>query len=267
MDGYRSIKQLLSEADRLNEGLNWVDGRLELGDLSDDASALIPVKLGRNTKSLSTTKRIPYYKAYQFNKHFDKDTVNDAKYAIKSMDPSLVDPAALDYMINKAVMNFSQLVGGINSYDVILAPRSSGKLNKALLKALHAKMRRDVPIYTDALVKRAADNLVLDMDTLTHKFDDSARKNFYKKLDYAITASGELKIRLVPTRFRDLVLQMLKLDPSKEAEIISKIVGKRVLVVDDITTKGTTLFSASNLLLDLGAEEVHGFILLKSDKD
>lgn len=255
---------MLNESDLLGEGLNWENGKLVLGDPQYNKSALIPVKLGRNTKSLSTTKRIPYYKAYQFNKRADKSDITAAKYAIKKVDTSIISMDVLQYMINKSVLNFSQLVGGIDSYDLILSPRSSGKLNVLLIKALHAKMHRDVPIYSDSLIKRAADNLVLDTELLANKFNDKSSQAFYRMINSATNERGEFKIRLVPPIFRKIVLQMLKLDPSKEADILQHVVGKRVLVVDDITTEGTTLYSAYNLLKSFGAKEVHGFIFLKS---
>jgi len=236
------------------EGISVVNGELNFDWGKDSSQDVIPLKIQNYNKRVSTISKFPYYLAYRFPKTVPKESKDRVRELIKYLKtPKTKD---VELMVNKAVMQFNN-IDSLNSYDTVVLPQSSSVLLKLILSKIKPKLNQHVTITNQAIVKLHASEVTFKMDKF-EKLNDIQKKAFVK----AVMSKKNLdnfKMTNLHARQRSLIDQFLSLSNDFW---ISKIVNKKVLFIDDITTTGATVAAASKLLLDKGANKVMSFIFL-----
>lgn len=236
------------------EGIGLQDGELVFDWGKDSPTDIIPLKIQTYNKRVSTISKFPYYLAYRFPKTVPKESKDIARDLIKYL--KLNNTRDIQLMVNKAVLAFNK-VDKLSRFDTIILPKSSSKLLKLIISEIKPKLNPHVTITNEAIVKMHATEVTFKMDKF-EKLNDLQQKDFIKAV-LSKKNVDNFKMTNLHARQRGLIDQFLKLSSDFW---ITKIVGKNVLFIDDITTTGSTVAAASKLLLNKGANSVMTFIFL-----
>jgi len=227
-------------------------------DWSKDApDDLLNLKLQLYNKKLSSKNNVDVYYAYKLN-NVNKSIKSDLRNSIKYMD-SKISSNDIDLMLSKAVNNFNS-IEPLSNFDIIVTPKStSGVLHKLKLK-LHAKAGTNTLMSSDIFIKNAIDNIKYDEEKINKLSDDhkklvlSVLNKIFNKKDY--------KIKSIPSQYRKFVLNFLSFNSDTNRQFFNKLLGGKILIVDDIVTEGTTLRNIVDLLSTVKPEKITAFALL-----
>lgn len=228
----------------------------------DSPEDLINLKLQKYNKLLSTKDGNSIYYAYKFNLDADKKLVDDLKKSIKYVD-NKVSESDVDLMISKSVNSFNALVP-ISSFDVIVTPKSTSKVLDLLKNFLQAKAGSNTLVSSDVFIKNTIDNVQFDEEKLSKLKPEDRVK--IEKILRTVFSKEDYKIRSLSPRYRKFVLNFMKFNTDLEKRIMNRLVGGKVLVIDDILTEGTTIKNIVALLNSINSKEVISFVLLASKK-
>ena len=232
---------------------NWTD---------DEADDLMPLKFQKFNHVFKNRLGMDVYIAYKTRKHTDKEDKNqigDLQLYIKN-DIASKDPKNYALFLAKAVMMFDKHYG-LPAFDVICTPKSSSTLNTDIAKLMQRKAGSNTILATDVMVKNAVSNITINMDKLKGK-DESTVKSVQNMLDKAIS-SGRFKMADIFPKFRGLFQNFIVFNNKTDKRIFNSIVNGRILVIDDILTRGTTLREMNRILMDLLPKEIVYFILFE----
>ncbi len=241
------------------EGIGLHDDKLVFDWGIDTPTDIIPLKIQSYNKRVSKISGFPYYLAYRFPKTVPKESKDIARDLIKYLKTD--NTQDINLMVSKAVLAFNK-IDKLNKYDTIILPKSSSKLLKLIIAEIKPKLNPHVTITNEAIVKMYAGEVTFKMDKFNN-LNDLQKKDFVKAV-MSKKNQDNFKMTNLHARQRGLIDQFLKLSSDFW---ISKIVGKNVLFIDDITTTGSTVAAASKLLLSKGANEVMTFIFLGQQSD
>lgn len=221
-------------------------------DLKTDDDATLPTKIASYNKKISTKNGYPYFIGYRFPSTVPKSEREVIQASFKTLSLG-VNTIAL--LINKSLLNLSKIVN-LSEFDVVITPKSSSNLLKLMVRIIQHKMSPSTLIISDQFIKLNYGDIKL-YDNLLNKLEPDVRAEIIKNLEMTLSRN-DWKMKKVYTRYRKFIDQFLAL---KNPEIISKLVGKRILIVDDILTEGTTLTAMTKLLAPV-AKSTMGFVLL-----
>lgn len=138
------------------------------------------------------------------------------------------------------------------NYEVILTMPSSHKVVERFATKINRKISTNCILITDIFTKKTFHEVYEDLQrlplTAKHKKDIIALRRSIER-DAQKDPNKIFSMKEVDTKDRMFICP-LKINPER-IEIIRKIRGKSVLLVDDLLASGTTLTSAYNLLIDL----------------
>jgi hypothetical protein len=227
-------------------------------DWSKDApDEFINLKLQPYNKKLSSKNNVDVYYAYKLNTS-DKVIKSDLRSSIKYMD-SKISSKDIDLMISKAVNSFNS-IEPLSSFDIIVTPKSSsGILHKLKLK-LHAKAGTNTLISSDLFIKNTIDNIKYDEDKINKLSEENKQKVL--ALLNKVFSEKDYKLRSIPPQYRKFILNFLSFNSDASKEFFNKLLGGKILIVDDIVTEGTTLKGIAELLDTVKPEKIVAFALL-----
>ena len=232
----------------LFEDIFFQDGNITFNPSKIDSNGLKTQKGIYNTK-LSKTDGIIYFKAYQFHKGLEKDGRVSIQKAIKA---GTLDSKSLLSLIMKSIMLFNKLLP-LHKFDVLVTPESSAPLNKMILQVFKSKYPH-IEIIPFGFVKRLGKDVTLKHD-LINKLNDKTKNAVLSNLSKTLAADDwKMKGIYQPNKkFLDRV--MWSTDQLK-------VQGKRVLVIDDVITEGTTLKDMIRICNENGAKLSVGYIFM-----
>lgn len=200
------------------------------------------------------------YSIYNKSKSIDTEkTYSEILLAIKGQSSKYtMDYNSYKSLINRTAIYMSNLILQ-EKIDTILVMDSSS----SLVTDLTFEINRRLPKYYDMFTfnKQIFKNQDIQSITIDTMGIDIGDKN-YKSIESSLNKmkkEGYFKIKNIYTPNRKFIKNWLKINNN----ILSKIVDKRVAIIDDIFTTGATLIEASNLLNDAGAEYVVGLTMIK----
>ena len=225
----------------------------------DFNTAIISLNVQRFNKKLSTRVGTHIYFGYQYNEGGGQNlaVVRDA---IKYLDFSKINESDLRLMIVKAVTNFIKVNG--NKIDLIITPKSSGKLVNYIAELFKEKLGSNVLLATDTLVKNTVDNIKIDPQKLD-KLDDVQRKNVLNAIKYA-TKTGSFKMKSIPIPMRRLIIDFMTFSNETSRQVFNLLSGGNILLLDDIYTGGSTFNEMSRIINEYEPKSLTGFVLLLS---
>ena len=150
------------------------------------------------------------------------------------------------------------------NYEVILTMPSSHKVVERFATKINRRISANCLLITDIFTKKTFYEVYEDLQRLPltpkHKKDIIALRRSIER-DTQRDPNKIFSMKEVNTKDRAFI-RPLKINPER-IEILQKIQGKSILLVDDLLASGTTLTSAHNLLKDLEiSEEIEAICLL-----
>jgi hypothetical protein len=249
--------KLLVEGIKYNQSTNEFDFDWKQ-DTPDD---LVNLKLQGYNKFTSIKKGFNLYYSYKFNKNIDKEKKDLLRDSIKYINNKFVKDEDINLMLSKSINNFNQ-IENLNTFDVIVFPKSSSSILDSLKQKLSAKAGSNTLIASDLFIKNTIDNIKYDQTKLD-KLSDENKEKVLKMLN-RVFSKEEFKLKSIPPQYRKFIDNFLSFNSDTERRIFNSIVEGKILLVDDILTEGTTFSNMTKLLENLGANSITGFILLTS---
>lgn len=198
------------------------------------------------------------YSVYNKNKD-DEESYRDVLDAIKGQSTKYtMDHDSYKSFISRTAIYMSSLMLK-EKIDTILVMDSSSPL----VSDLSAEINRRLPSYYEMFtfnkqIFKNPDIQDISINTMGIDVSDKNYKSMQSSLD-RMKKDGHFKIHNIYAPNRKFITNWLKINNS----VLSKIIDKKVALIDDIFTTGATLHEAARLLNDAGASYVVGFTIVK----
>ena len=195
-----------------------------------------------------------FYYGYEFADHVTGPTRARFIQYLK-FQKSLRDNPNLTTFIKKAVDNLNAKIN-LYDYDLVIMPESSSKVNEYMLRYIYRfaqPMLREI-----VLVKSLPSNISFDMDSYERQYLNDVLENgrprytekqkeevrciindmvdLIHRKDYFTIAKDVKK-----SRFRPYIMNFLKFASEEDELLCRSIRQQNILIVDDVTTSGSTL--------------------------
>lgn len=222
-------------------------------DLTKDTDTdFIKTKLQKFNTKLATRRGFGAYIAYKM------EPTSYNTYLSKIVKDTLLDTKGGIEMIKKSVLAFDRLAP-INTFDVILYPKSSSNINKVIAKFIESKSSSNTLNIPDSVIKNSLNNVMVDMNKLNNA-SDAVKRRVNQLLTHP---SGKFELKKIPMIMRNMFSNFLKFDTDRERELFNRLNDGKVLIIDDVYTRGTTINELAKMAFAKGAKEVIVFIFLQ----
>jgi adenine/guanine phosphoribosyltransferase-like PRPP-binding protein len=195
-----------------------------------------------------------FYYGYEFSEQIES-SIRSAFIKYVKFTDSLQDTPDLTNFIKKAVDNLHKKINLYN-FDLVVMPESSSKVNQYMLRYIYRFAQPT--LYKMTLVKALPSNISFDMKAYEEqylndiledgrpRYSEAAKEQAKNSInamlemihqkDYFTIAKDVKKSRLRP-----YIMNFLKFKSDEDKELCSIIRQQNVLVIDDVTTSGSTL--------------------------
>jgi hypothetical protein len=149
----------------------------------------------------------------------------------------------------------------IDDYDYIISPKSSSKLTKMFM--FYLKVHHRGPKFIDDMfVKNDIENIKLDIEqAIADGKNSKFIKGLVKRFDMSKNINNQsMKLQPLNNYERKYIKNMLVVNPDY-TNLIPDMIGKKVLVIDDVLTSGKTINDITGLLKSLGVEDISLFCM------
>lgn len=195
-----------------------------------------------------------FYYGYEFAEQVDS-VVRSAFIKQVKFPDDLQNDSDLTHFIKKAVDNLNRKINLYN-YDLVVMPESSSKVNQYMLRYIYRFAQPT--LRKMELVKALPANISFDMDAFEQQYledvlengrprytqsqKDEVKQSISKMLDLIhqkdyFTIAKDVK----KSRFRPYMMQFLKFANEADEALCATIRQQNVLIIDDVTTSGSTL--------------------------
>jgi len=251
--GYKHLKTWTE----INEGIS-TDGtsyKLDFsGDKEGDIMSLkFSDKINPHRKMDGVT--YSYYFAYEFDSALDKELLK----SIKMLDDK-IDPKEAEMFVNKAIIGLDHREK-LRTFDTIVYPKSSSIVLGEVAKQANAKSG-NAEMIPDIFVKASRDDISFDYEKI-NKLPDGTKKQVLGVIDKIKTGEGVFKLKEIYSRYRKFISDFLKFNSEEDRHTYNAITGKKVLLIDDYRTTGTSLKEMMSQLVKLQPSEIVVLILIK----
>lgn len=244
----------------LKEGFIFKDNELRYDAKSPD-SVIISDKLKKQRtlfKFRETTFKdsIKVFSVYSELKN-ELETINrgDILNALKGKSRFILSNEEILSFIKRAVILSAYNLQDMN-IDVLISMHSSSDFIDIFMKEISDRML-GVTSYPRGLFKdNDLDKIYVDSQNY---LSDEAHEELVKKVE-KIKSSGTFSIsKIMPVQYRKFIHGFIDID----SKIKSKLQGKKVCIVDDFLTSGTTMNEAAYLIKQYGPKEIIGLTVIK----
>ena len=195
-----------------------------------------------------------FYYGYEFAEQVES-SVRSAFIKRVKFTEDLQNDEEITHFIKKAVDNLNNKINLYN-YDLVVMPESSSKVNQYMLRYIYRFAQPT--LRKMELVKALPANVSFDMDAFEQQYledvlengrprytqiqKDEVKQSIAKMLDLIhqkdyFTIAKDVK----KSRFRPYMIQFLKFANKADEELCATIRKQNVLIIDDVTTSGSTL--------------------------
>ena len=207
---------------------------------------------GRTKNGVKTINR----ELYEFPN--DPELLHDVKYAknIPAKDLTTLLEFGIAHMPNRSV--------DLGDYNVLLIPETGSNIVFKLMETLFDvipgygqggnKKEWRPQIYHNAFKKRKWKDVEWNME-LINRTSEATRKDVLKLIEKLRTKKGaeyaKLSDNVIP-RYRKFIKTFMDIRPAVAADIA----GKKIIILDDFVTDGTTRKQMRNLVIPYGPREI-----------
>lgn len=195
-----------------------------------------------------------FYYGYEFSEQVES-SVRTAFIKYVKFTEALQDTPDLTDFIKKAIDDLHKKINLYN-YDVVVMPQSSSKVNQYMLRYIYRFAQPS--LYKMTLVKALPSNISFDMKAYEKQYLDDVLENGMPRYSQAAKEQAKSSINdmlemihkkdyftiakdVKKSRLRPYIMNFLKFESDEEKELCSMIRKQNVLVIDDVTTSGSTL--------------------------
>ena len=195
-----------------------------------------------------------FYYGYEFGEQVDGAVRSAFIKYVKFTEPLQEYPELTDF-IKKAVDNLSHKIN-LYDYNLVVMPESSSHVNQYMLRYIYRFAQPT--LRKMELIKALPASISFDMDAFAQSYLEDVLENgrpryteaqkdevkqsigqmleLIHKKDYFTIAKDVKK-----SRFRPYITRFLRFATKEDEELCTKIRQQNVLVIDDVTTSGSTL--------------------------
>jgi hypothetical protein len=195
-----------------------------------------------------------FYYGYDFSDQVD-GAVRTAFIKHVKFSERLQDNQDLTQFIKKAVDNLNRRIN-LYDYNLVVMPESSSQVNQYMLRYIYRFAQPS--LYKMELVKALPSSISFDMDAYEQQYLDDVLENGRPRYTQAQKEEVKQSIRQMidlihkkdyftiakdvkKSRFRPYIMHFLKFASEDDKELCRQIRRQNVLIVDDVTTSGSTL--------------------------
>ena len=195
-----------------------------------------------------------FYYGYEFSGQVES-SVRTAFIQYVKFTETLQDTPELTHFIKKAIDNLDKQINLYN-YDLVVMPESSSKVNQYMLRYIYRFAQPT--LRKMELVKALPSNISFDMDGYEQSYLNDVLENGRPRYTEAQKAEAKKSINAMldlihqkdyftiardvkKSRFRPYMMQFLKFKTSTDEELCATIRQQNILIIDDVTTSGSTL--------------------------
>lgn len=221
-----------------------------------------------------------FYYGYEFGEQVDGAVRSTFIKYVKFTEP-LQEHPELTTFIKKAIDNLSHQIN-LYDYNLVVMPESSSRVNQYMLRYIYRFAQPT--LRKMELVKALPSSISFDMDAFSQSYLEDVLENgrpryteaqkaevkqsigqmleLIHKKDYFTIAKDVKK-----SRFRPYITQFLRFATKEDEELCNKIRQQNVLVIDDVTTSGSTLNEILRVLRILNEDNQITIFSLLGRKD
>lgn len=195
-----------------------------------------------------------FYYGYEFADHIDSN-LRTAFIKYVKFSKQLQDNPDLTVFIKRAVDNLNRKIN-LYDYDLVVMPESSSKVNQYMLRYIYRFAQPT--LRKMELVKALPKNISFDMNAFEQQYLEDVLENDRPRYTEAqkneVRLSIEKMLDLIhqkdyftiakdvkKSKFRPYMMQFLKFASKADEELCASIRQQNVLIIDDVTTSGSTL--------------------------
>ena len=195
-----------------------------------------------------------FYYGYEFSDQVS-GSVRSAFIKYVKFTQDLQNHPDLTHFIKKAVDNLHKKIN-LYDFDLVVMPESSSQVNQYMMRYIY---RFAQPTLCEMqLVKALPSSISFDMDAYEKQYLDAKLENGYPRYTVAqkeqVKASIGQMLELIhqkdyftiardvkKSRFRPYMMNFLRFATESDKDLCSTIRKQNILVMDDVTTSGSTL--------------------------
>lgn len=195
-----------------------------------------------------------FYYGYEFSDQVD-GAVRSALIKYVKFTENLQNNPDITHFIQRAIDNLNKVVN-LYDYDLVVMPESSSRVNQYMLRYIY---RFAQPMLREMeLIKSLPEKISFDMDGYERQYLndvlDNGRPRYTEQQKADVKASIKNMMDLIhqkdyftiakdvkKSKMRPYITKFLTFRDESDRELCSKIHHQNVLVIDDITTSGSTL--------------------------
>lgn len=195
-----------------------------------------------------------FYYGYEFSEQVES-SVRTAFIKYVKFTEELQDTPDLTQFIKKAVDNLHKKINLYN-YDLVVMPESKSKVNQYMLRYIYRFAQPT--LYKMTLVKALPSNISFDMNAYEKQYLDDILENGMPRYTEAAKEQAKSSINAMlemihqkdyftiakdvkKSRLRPYIMNFLRFESEEERDLCAMIRQQNVLVIDDVTTSGSTL--------------------------
>ena len=195
-----------------------------------------------------------FYYGYEFADNVDGRVRSEFIKYLK-FPLSLKDEPNLTQFIQKAINDLNDKID-LYDYDLVVMPQSSSKVNQYMLRYIYRFAQPS--LYYMELIKSLPENISFDTNAYERQYLDDTLENGRPRYTEAqkeqVKESINQMLELIhhkeyftiakdvkKSRMRPYITRFLRFKDTNDEELCTKIRNQNILVVDDITTSGSTL--------------------------
>lgn len=242
----------------INEGFVIKDNTVYF---DPNVDGYIKTTFGKDKKLTPYKMKIPFgnlYAVYLRSSGSSED-YNEVIKTIKGQNSKYtMDSESYNKFLKRTALYMSRIILE-NEIDTIILMDSTSKI----LVEFSIHLNKYLPKYYEMLTYDKGifknpnlEEIIINTEKYNLKSEtiDSLQKTINRQLK-----SNYFSIKKFPPQFRKVISNWLKI----EDKLLSKIVEKRICIIDDIVTTGSTIKEASKMLEEAGAEDLLCLALIK----
>lgn len=233
-------------------GVNYIEEGKFLFDFEhDDVDDII--SLTGNGYKIDAFGKCFYY-GYEFSEQVDGN-VRSAFIKHVKFSENLQNNPELTKFIQRAIDNLNKVID-LYDYDLVIMPESSSKVNQYMLRYIY---RFAQPMLREMeLVKALPERISFDMDGYERQYLndvlENGRPRYTERQKEEVKQSISNMMELIhqkdyftiakdvkKSKMRPYITKFLTYKDESDKELCSRIHNQNILVIDDITTSGSTL--------------------------
>lgn len=252
--GILSFKDFIeiTNLSELNENVDIINNRLVI---SDELDSGIKLSFGKNKKldpykkTIEGVSGLVSYSLYQAKTQNSTAILN----ALKTSD---LDSQKINNFLKFSSIYAARVLRKMD-VDVIVTPKSSSDLTKKFVKEIQKRTNYDVII--DGFRKQP-DISKIEIDVNHPKITPAIIKSMETIIERGIRRDS-LSVKMFAVQYRKFVKNLFEV---ADERIYKLVQNKRVVIIDDIMTSGTTARNIFDILMVNGASDVQSLTLFKS---